>query len=55
VIGLAVATAWLTLALTQGWHPEPAWSDRLGRILGVCWIILFFACGMLRAGFILRS
>jgi len=54
-IGLAVVTAWLTLILTRGWHPEPTWIDRLGRILGVCWIVLFLACGMLRAASILRS
>ena len=54
-IGLAVVTAWLTLLLTRGWHPEPTWIDRLGRILGACWVVLFVACVMLRAGWILRS
>lgn len=54
-IGLAVATAWITLVLTRGWHPEPTWVDRLGRILGACWILLFLVSGMLRTGFLLRS
>lgn len=53
-IGLAVATAWLTLALTRGWHAEPTWIDRLGRFLGLCWVVLFLACGVLRAGGILQ-
>jgi hypothetical protein len=54
-IGLAVATAWLTLVLTRGWHPEPTWVDRLGRILGACWILLLLVSGMLRTGFLLGS
>jgi hypothetical protein len=37
-IGLSVAIAWATLALTGRWRAVPDWSDRLGRALGVYWI-----------------
>jgi len=33
--GGAVIGAWLALALTGRWRPEPSWIDRLGRIVGV--------------------
>lgn len=36
--GFAVAVAWLTLILVRGWPPSAGWPDRLGRILGACWI-----------------
>ncbi|MFO0887763.1 MAG: hypothetical protein U0790_01310 [Isosphaeraceae bacterium] len=38
--GLAVAVSWLTLALCGRWRPDRGWLDRLGRLLGVCWIVL---------------
>jgi hypothetical protein len=38
--GLAVAAAWLLLALGRRWQPEPAWIDRAGRIVGVYWIVM---------------
>jgi hypothetical protein len=34
-----VAAGWLTLALLGRWRPEKSWIDRLGRVLGVGWII----------------
>ena len=30
-----------------GWHPEPSWIDRAGRLLGVYWIALALAIGVL--------
>jgi hypothetical protein len=39
---LAVAAAplaWLSLIATRRWNPEPSWIDRLGRILGVLWMV----------------
>jgi hypothetical protein len=36
--GLAVAGAWLLLALTGSWVTEPTWIDRWGRVLGVYWL-----------------
>jgi hypothetical protein len=40
--GLAVAAAplaWLFLIATRRWNPEPSWIDRLGRVLGVLWMV----------------
>jgi hypothetical protein len=37
--GLVVAGAWLALILARAWRPEPSWSDRAGRMLGVFWIV----------------
>jgi hypothetical protein len=31
--------AWLFLIATRRWDPEPSWVDRLGRILGVLWMV----------------
>lgn len=39
-IGLAVAVAWIVLALSGHCRPEPTWIDRLGRVLGACWIVV---------------
>jgi len=42
----AVAGAWLTLAISGRWRPEPDWVDRSGRLLGlgmICDLILFRA------------
>jgi hypothetical protein len=40
-VGLAVIGAWLVLASGRRWGAEPSWIDRLGRLLGACWIGLF--------------
>jgi hypothetical protein len=37
----AVAVAWLALAVTGRWHPERSWIDRLGRALGLGWLVIF--------------
>jgi hypothetical protein len=39
-VGSGVGAAWLTLALSRRWSPEPSWVDRLGRGLGVYWIAM---------------
>jgi hypothetical protein len=39
-IGLAVATSWTCLALTGCWRPAPDWIDRLGRAVGVSWLVI---------------
>jgi hypothetical protein len=39
-VSIAIAVAWITLAVVGRWRPEPAWDDRLGRLLAVCWLIL---------------
>jgi hypothetical protein len=38
--GPAVAAVWLVLALSGRWRPERSWIDRLGRFLGVTWIVI---------------
>jgi hypothetical protein len=40
-IGEGVLICWITLACTGCWRPEPTWTDRTGRVLGVVWIIGF--------------
>ena len=43
--GFAVAVAWATLALTRRWRPDPTWPDRLGRLVGLVWVVIFvLAC-----------
>jgi hypothetical protein len=36
----AVLGAWFALFLARRWRPEPSWIDRMGRALGLYWIIL---------------
>jgi hypothetical protein len=36
---LAVLIAWMTLLVGGRWRAEPSWVDRLGRALGVYWIV----------------
>ncbi|WP_435017041.1 hypothetical protein TA3x_004628 [Tundrisphaera sp. TA3] len=45
-IGLAVASAWLTLRMLGRWEARPDWIDRCGRILGAGWI---FCAGLIWA------
>ncbi len=42
-LGLAVLVAWTTLLLGRRWRAEPSWIDRLGRIIGVAWVLLGLA------------
>jgi hypothetical protein len=44
--GFGVAVAWIALAMTGCRRPEPGWIDRTGRLLGVCWIVLW-CCSMI--------
>ena len=37
-VGPTVAGAWLLLALSGRWRADRGWMDRLGRLLGACWI-----------------
>jgi hypothetical protein len=39
--GPAVAGAWLTLLWTRRWRAERSAIDRLGRLIGVCWLAEF--------------
>jgi hypothetical protein len=35
----AVAAVWLTTAMAGCWRPEKTWIDRVGRCLGVFWLL----------------
>jgi len=39
--GFGVIIAWSGSTITGRWKPEPSWIDRLGRALGLVWVILF--------------
>jgi hypothetical protein len=39
-IGISIAAAWLIVAFNGRWKSEAGWDDRIGRALGVCWIIM---------------
>lgn len=38
-VGLAVLASWMTMLVGQRWRHEPSWVDRLGRAMGVFWIM----------------
>jgi hypothetical protein len=39
-IGMAVAAAWVALALARRWRSERSWIDGAGRVVGSLWILL---------------
>jgi hypothetical protein len=43
VFGMAVLAAWVALVAGRRWRPEPSWVDRLGRALGLLWILIALA------------
>ena len=38
-VGVAVTAGWVNLAACGCWRPVSDWSDRLGRAVGICWIV----------------
>lgn len=44
LVGSWIISAWLILAVSGGWRPEKSWIDRLGRAIGIGWIIVYFVC-----------
>jgi hypothetical protein len=38
---MAILAGWLALAVVGKWKPERAWDDRLGRLLGIAWVIFY--------------
>jgi hypothetical protein len=36
---VAAPLAWVGLIATRQWHAEPHWIDRLGRVMGACWMV----------------
>lgn len=43
--GVAVASSWATLAASGRWRPQPDWIDRMGRVVGVIWLVCGLAWG----------
>ncbi|WP_422927913.1 hypothetical protein [Singulisphaera sp. PoT] len=41
IVGVAVIAAWILLAVSGRRRSSPSWLDLLGRLLGMCWIVLF--------------
>jgi hypothetical protein len=39
-VGVCVLVVWLLLAVQRGWRSERSWIDRLGRFVGVIWIVI---------------
>ncbi len=39
LLAAAAPLAWVYLIATRRWGPEPSWIDRLGRFLGVLWMV----------------
>jgi hypothetical protein len=48
-VGLAVAASWSWLAWNGRWRSEPTWTDRLGRAIGVIWIVSAALVGVFAA------
>jgi hypothetical protein len=46
-----IAGGWIAMAVGGRWRPEPTWLDRLGRLLGVSWIVAGLAV-ILSLGFL---
>lgn len=38
-----VAVAWLVLAIGRRWRADPGWIDRLGRFVGLMWLVILSA------------
>ncbi len=43
--GGAVAAEWSLLVLNGRWRPSPSWLDRLGRLVGLLWLVSIAALG----------
>lgn len=41
-VGVAILASWIALALSGRWRPVPSWLDRVGRLLGLVWIVFYF-------------
>jgi hypothetical protein len=38
-VSCAVLVSWVIAAVSKRWRPEPNWIDRIGRVLGLIWIV----------------
>jgi hypothetical protein len=45
-VASAVAASWATLLVGGRWRADPGWCDRLGRLLGLVWLVplLLWVC-----------
>ncbi len=41
--GLTILVSWLSLFASGKWRADRSWDDRLGRAMGICWILAAFA------------
>jgi hypothetical protein len=39
---VAISSSWITLLIVRHWHADKNWADRLGRVLGVLWVMAGF-------------
>jgi len=39
-VGLAVAATWIVLFFSGRWRRSADWIDRMGRVVGVLWIVI---------------
>jgi hypothetical protein len=40
VAGLAILSCWFAMGTCGVLRPSGQWSDRLGRLTGVCWVVV---------------
>jgi hypothetical protein len=38
--GYFILISWLTLVATGVWRPSPGWDDRIGRFVGLAWVVI---------------
>jgi hypothetical protein len=38
---IAILASWLSLKVVRRWNPEKAWDDRLGRFVGLLWVVFY--------------
>ena len=41
VVGSTIVGGWFALVLVGRWRPKPIWTDRLGYVIGACWVLLY--------------
>ncbi|HEV3167857.1 MAG TPA: hypothetical protein VGZ22_27900 [Isosphaeraceae bacterium] len=39
-VGMGVGTVWLMMWTNGHWKGDPSWIDRMGRVLGYCWLLM---------------
>ena len=43
LVGIAVASTWFHLILSRRWTRPADWIDRVGRVVGIFWIVIGLA------------